>query len=177
VISSARLKNTGWVDQNRPDTLGDKGGLIGVRLKSPRDKTPITVTITCDDIMEPSTFTGTLPAADVEYRVLPAIKYRYAKLAEINQATPVSMTFRVELCGVEARRFGEPIERVGPSQGVSPFAAEGIDSLRLHPPGERQRGEGRFKTARRRYRPRPRRRWGRWRRPGRRRLVRSRTTS
>jgi hypothetical protein len=97
VISSARMKNPGWVDQDRTDTLGDKGGLIGVRLKSPRTKTPIKVTITCDDIMEPSTFSGTLPEANVEYLVLPAIRYRYAKLAEFNQATPVSMTFRVQV--------------------------------------------------------------------------------
>lgn len=97
VISSARVKNPVWVDQDRTDTLGDKGGLVGVRLKSPRDKTPIKVTITCDDIMEPSTFTGTLPEADAEYVVLPPIKYRYAKLAEINQAMPVSVTLSVQV--------------------------------------------------------------------------------
>ena len=85
------------MDQDRTDALGDKGGLIGVRLKSPRDKTPIKVTVTCDEIIEPSTFSGMLPEADVEYLVLPVIKYRYPKLAAINQATPVSMTFHVQI--------------------------------------------------------------------------------
>ncbi len=102
VISTATIKNPPWVDEERTDILGEKGGLLGVNITSPGKKSPIKVTITCDEIMEPSTFSGNLPEKDVEYSVFPRIKYRYSKLAEISQATPVSMTFKVQIGKDEA---------------------------------------------------------------------------
>ena len=105
LISSATVKDPPWVDQEQADVLGDKGGLVGVRVMSPKEKTTITVTVTCDAIMEPSIFTGTLPDAGTEYSVFPKIKYHFDKLADIDQATPVSMTFKVQV------GKGQPVEQ------------------------------------------------------------------
>src|SRR5256885_1300095 len=41
--------------------LGDPRGLLGVIIEAPEDGATVKVTIECGDIMEPSTFSGTLP--------------------------------------------------------------------------------------------------------------------
>lgn len=101
LVSTASVKEAPWIDSESPEILGDRGGLLGVSITSPGDETAIKVTVTCNEIMEPTTFTGTLPEEGVEYSVYPKIKYRYTKLAEITQATPVAITFRVQV-GEEA---------------------------------------------------------------------------
>lgn len=80
-----------------PEVIGDPYGLLGAQLVSPGDNVSVKVTVSCDEIMEPSIFTGTLPEKDVLYQVLPRIRYRYTKLAEITQVTPVSMTIKVQI--------------------------------------------------------------------------------
>lgn len=97
LLSTATIKTPPWVDPEREDILGDRAGLLGIAIQSPKAKTPIKVTVQCDEIMEPSTFTGTLPKGNEEYLVLPKIKYKFSKLAEMNQASPVSVTFQVKL--------------------------------------------------------------------------------
>ena len=97
LISSATIKNPPWAELDQAEVLGDAGGLVGVRVISPGAKTTVKVTVTCDAIMEPSSFSGIMPQAKTEYAILPKIKYLYNKLADINQATPVSITFKVEI--------------------------------------------------------------------------------
>lgn len=84
-------------DPSGPVTLGDHGGQIGIAVQSPRKDTPITVTVTCDEVMEPSVFTGTLASKGKEYQVFPRIKYKFTRLTEVVQATPVAMTFKVKI--------------------------------------------------------------------------------
>jgi hypothetical protein len=102
LLSTATVKNAPWIDTERTDLLGDRGGLLGIRVTASEADTAIKVTVTCNEIMEPSTFSGTLEEADLEYTVLPKIKYKFAKLAEISQATPISMTFKVQIGDNEA---------------------------------------------------------------------------
>lgn len=79
------------------EILGKEDGLLGVELVSPGKNVAVKLTITCDEIMEPSTFSGTLPEKGVTYQILPGIKYKFRKLAEFDQATPVSMTFKLQI--------------------------------------------------------------------------------
>ncbi len=104
IISTATMKPTPVAEDsdatNDPAavvTLGDKKGLLGIQLRSPGKNTSIKVTISCDDVMEPSTFVGKFPEKGIEYAVYPTVRYRYTKLAEVTQATPVSMTFKVQV--------------------------------------------------------------------------------
>ncbi len=82
--------------------LGDPQGLLGVTLEVEEDDTPVTVTVSCDAIMEPSVFTGTLTEAGETYRIFPKIKYKYDVLARRSQPGPVTVTFAVELGGEDA---------------------------------------------------------------------------
>ena len=79
------------------EILGKEDGLLGAELVSPGKNVAVKLTITCDEIMEPSTFSGTLPEKGVTYQVMPNIKYKFRKLAEFDQATPVSMTFKLQV--------------------------------------------------------------------------------
>jgi hypothetical protein len=102
IISTASMKSAPpeegqEVDPSAPVIIGDRDGLLGVKLVSPKKDTQIKVTITCDDVMEESQFSGKLSEKGKEYHIYPKIKYRFTKLAEVTQATPVSMTFRLQI--------------------------------------------------------------------------------
>ncbi|MFO1007603.1 MAG: hypothetical protein U0929_16695 [Planctomycetaceae bacterium] len=112
LVSTASVKEAPWIDSESPEILGDRGGMLGVSITSPGDETPIKVTVTCNDIMEPTTFSGTLPEDGVTYLVFPKIKYRYSKLAEFIQATPVAITFRVQVGDEEAKDVTEETSTV-----------------------------------------------------------------
>ncbi|MBL8816886.1 MAG: transglutaminase domain-containing protein [Planctomyces sp.] len=91
------------------EVLGDERGLLGVEIVSPGRNVTVRVTITCDEIMEPTTFVETLSEEGKTYHILPKIKYKYGKLAEINQVTPVTMTFKVQIGKKEAREISESV--------------------------------------------------------------------
>jgi len=89
--------------------LGDPQGLVGITIEAPEDDTPITVTITCDTIMEPSTFTGTLDTAGETYTILPKIRWKYDALAKHHQATPITVTFEVEIGDEDAQEESQTL--------------------------------------------------------------------
>ncbi len=97
IISTATMKATPPSEEDATDVLGDKDGLLGIQMTSPGRNVAVKVTVTCDEVMEPSSFSGTFPEKGIEYSVFPRIKYRFGKLAEVDQATPVTVTFRVEV--------------------------------------------------------------------------------
>jgi hypothetical protein len=78
------------------EILGDHRGVLGVRVESPGDDVEITITISGNEIMEESTFSGTLETEGQVYLIFPRIKYKYAALATNKQSIPVSVTFEVE---------------------------------------------------------------------------------
>lgn len=102
IISTASMKSAPpekgpEVDPATPVIVGDRDGLLGVKFVTSRKDTQIKVTITCDEVMEESHFSGKLSEHGKEYHIYPKIKYRFTKLAEVTQATPVSMTFRLQI--------------------------------------------------------------------------------
>jgi hypothetical protein len=95
IIATAPMKaGDAAKDEHR---LGDVRGLLGVEVVAPADDAPVTVTIACEECLEPSVFTGTLPKKGETYRVYPKVKYKYGWLAKCAQAAPVSMSFRVKV--------------------------------------------------------------------------------
>ncbi len=97
LLATAKFKST--PENGDENILGDPKNLLGVVVPSPADDTAVTVTIQCDEIMQPSTFHGTLPSAGETYTIYPRIKYLYEKLSKIRQATLVNVTYRVEIDG------------------------------------------------------------------------------
>jgi hypothetical protein len=77
--------------------LGDPFGVLGVEIEAPADNTPVTVTISCDEYLEPSAFAGVLPSQGQKYTILPKVKFRFEKLSKSRQATPTTITYRVQL--------------------------------------------------------------------------------
>jgi hypothetical protein len=99
IVSTAtiRIPEEALDEHENEQLLGDPQGLLGVSLSADEDDTPVTVTVSCDAIMEPSTFTGTLASAGTTYAIFPKIKYNYDALLRQRQAGPVTVTFAVTL--------------------------------------------------------------------------------
>jgi hypothetical protein len=85
------------VEEYEGTELGDPQGLLGITIEAPEDDTEITVTVTCDEIMEESEFTGTLATGGETYTILPKIKWNYKALMKQRQAVPITVTFTVEV--------------------------------------------------------------------------------
>lgn len=94
LISTAAMKHTTEVDET---TLGDALGAFGVVVTATEDDQPIKVSILCDGFAETSEFVGVLPKEGQAYRVFPKMRYKFEKLSQYRQATPSSVTFRVQL--------------------------------------------------------------------------------
>lgn len=92
-----------------PHVLGDPRGVLGVRVESPGEDVSVVVTITGNEIMEESTFTGTLDEEGATYLILPRIKYKYGVLARNKQPIPVSVTFAVEVGDDDAEEQTETV--------------------------------------------------------------------
>jgi len=99
IIATATIKlpDDAVEDHDDEEVLGDHQGLLGVTLEAPEDDTEVTVTISCDAIMEPSTFSGTLAEGGTTYTIYPKIKYKYDALAKRSQPGPITVTYEVEL--------------------------------------------------------------------------------
>ncbi len=99
VIASATIKRD---ESARTEfELGDIGGLIGVGVVAPMDATPITVTLSCADVMEPSGFKGTLAKGGSTYAIAPKVKWKYKELMKSRQQMPVDVVFKVKIGNFE----------------------------------------------------------------------------
>jgi hypothetical protein len=117
IIATATLKSP--EDSNADDdddkdddsvtVLGDQQGLLGITIEADEDEQPIKVTITCEAVMEPSVFSGTLHKAGTTYTVNPKIKYKYDLLAKRSQTGPVTVTFNVKLGDDDAEEKTETL--------------------------------------------------------------------
>lgn len=58
---------------------------------------PVTVTVTCDEVMDPSTWKGTLAKPEELYMILPKIRWKYKALAQSRQQMPVNVVIRVKV--------------------------------------------------------------------------------
>jgi hypothetical protein len=80
-----------------PNMLGKGSGILGVRVRSPKDSAQIRVTISSDLILEPSVLSGMLATEGEEYRINPDLKFKYAALIQNKQALALDVTYRVEI--------------------------------------------------------------------------------
>ena len=100
IIATATLKLPEEAIEDRPENeevLGDTQGLLGVTIEAAEDDAPVTVTISCGTIMEPSIFKGTLEKSGTTYTIFPKIKYKYDVLAKRSQPGPVTVTYKVHV--------------------------------------------------------------------------------
>lgn len=96
IVATATMKPATKADEDDDDNvIGDPRGLLGVSIEADEDDQEVTITITCDAIMEPSTITCTLPEAGETYVVRPKIKYRYDELARRAQTGPIAISYEV----------------------------------------------------------------------------------
>jgi hypothetical protein len=109
VVATATLKPSEDAEEEDGTILGDPRGLFGIEIESPGDDVEIKVTIIASDIMEESVFTGTLEEEGGEYTIRPRIRYKYNSLTHNKQATPVTVTFKVEIDDEDAEEQTETI--------------------------------------------------------------------
>src|SRR5581483_4999661 len=95
-VATATLRRDQDAEANESE-LGDPRGLLGVEIEAPEDDTTVKVTIECGDIMEPSTLSCTLATGGETYTIRPRIRYKYGALTQNKQATPITITFKVEI--------------------------------------------------------------------------------
>lgn len=96
IVATATMKPPETDDDEESNVLGDRLGLLGVMIEAEEDDQEVTVTITCDAIMAPSTITCTLPEEGETYIIRPKIKYHYDQLARRAQTGPITVTYEVE---------------------------------------------------------------------------------
>jgi hypothetical protein len=109
IVATATLKSSEDAEEEDETVLGDPRGLFGIEIESPGDDVEIKVTIVGNDIMEESVFTGTLAEEGGEYTIRPRIRYKYNSLTHNKQATPVTVTFKVEIDDEDAEEQTETI--------------------------------------------------------------------
>jgi hypothetical protein len=99
IIATATLKQpeNDEGDDDDSTVFGDPKGLLGVTVEADEDDQEVTVTIECDDIMESSTITCTLPSSGTTYTINPKIKYKYDQLAKRSQTGPITVSYTVEI--------------------------------------------------------------------------------
>lgn len=95
VIALSRMPTA--VDADESPVLGDPAGLIGVTVKAPADNTDIRVEVRCDEIMDKSTFKGTLKKGGETYLIQPKIRWSYDLLQNNRQPRPVDVRFKVAM--------------------------------------------------------------------------------
>jgi hypothetical protein len=115
-------------------TLGDPEGWLFITLKAPADNTPVRVTISCDDIMEPSTYKGVLQKEGEFYGIAPTIKWKYKDLAKVRQAIPTNVVFKVKLGDAEEEEQVKvcTIHTVNDCPFLHVEKNEGTDTVTIH---------------------------------------------
>ena len=76
--------------------LGDENGLLGVTLVADEDEQSVTVSLSCDAVMEPSSLSCTLPKKGVSYTINPKVKYKFEQLSKHSQTGPITVTYTVQ---------------------------------------------------------------------------------
>ena len=100
--ATVRLPEDQSPEGDEQHLLGDRQGVLGVKVEAPEDGATVKVTISGDQILDESSFSGALDEKGVTYTIMPRIKYHYDALAKNKQSVPVTVTFRVEIGEEEA---------------------------------------------------------------------------
>lgn len=97
--ATIRLPEENEVDDDTAEytVIGDRQGVLGVEIESPADDTLVTVTISGNEILEPSVLECTLDEEGATYRIYPPIRYKYGVLGRNHQSIPVTIHYSVDL--------------------------------------------------------------------------------
>jgi hypothetical protein len=95
--ATVRLPNDQAPEGDEQHFLGDRQGVLGVKVEAPEAGAAVKVTIVGNQILEESVFSGTLDEEGVVYTIMPRVKFNYDALARNKQTVPVSVTFQVEI--------------------------------------------------------------------------------
>ena len=95
--------------QPSPDLLGDHYGLLGISARSTQPGTRIKVTIRENEVLNASTWSGTLPKGEHTYYIAPPIAYKYDALRHVRQQRPLSVQFDVEINNQSAGTQSETV--------------------------------------------------------------------
>jgi hypothetical protein len=90
--ATAKLPALDSEDGSRGEVLGDPHGLVAITITAPKDNCRYSVTVRCDDLMEPTTINGKLAKKGTTYVVRPKVRYRFEKLAANRQVRPCLVT-------------------------------------------------------------------------------------
>ncbi|MCA9263342.1 MAG: hypothetical protein KDA60_05815 [Planctomycetales bacterium] len=94
LFATATISRDDFEEEN---VLGDPLGLIGVEIEAQEDEQSVTVKVECDEFLEPTEFTCELAEEGEVYEIRPTIRYRYARLSDCHQATPATLSIRVQV--------------------------------------------------------------------------------
>lgn len=99
IVSTATMKSN---TQLPPNVRGDPRGFVRITVKNQAPGTRVLVTVTIDEIAEPSSLETTLERVG-EYHLQPQIRYRYPRLTNMVQPMPANVTFSVSVNGHPAK--------------------------------------------------------------------------
>ncbi len=85
-----------------PNILGNRAGVVGIRVLSPADGAAIRIELRDNAILEASRFDGVLPKSNTEYYVFPTINWKFERMLEQRQVMPLNLVFTVTLAGKDA---------------------------------------------------------------------------
>lgn len=78
--------------------IGDPWGQVGFRLRNDKPGSQVTLLVTVDEIAEPTLVTYTLDQAG-DYALYPPLRYRYDRLRNFTQPTPINVGWSVWMDG------------------------------------------------------------------------------
>ncbi len=109
IIATADRRPGADDDKPSPDLLGDHYGLLGISVRATQPGTRIKVTVRDNEVLNASTWSGTLPKGDHTYYIAPPIAYKYDALRHVRQQHPLSVQFDVEINNQSAGMQAETI--------------------------------------------------------------------
>lgn len=107
LIATAAIKAESNADAG--NTLGDPNGQLGVTIQATEDDQTISVSIRCDEFMEPSEYRGILAKAGETYTINPKARFRFDRLSKCRQATPTTVVYRVKLGDESAEEISKTV--------------------------------------------------------------------
>ncbi len=107
IIATANKKKTRMAGD--PHELGEMEGMFGIRVRGQAAGAKIKVQFKADGIIEPSTCEEVLPKAGEAYLIKPKITYKFDKLQQCKQLTPITLTITVFENGVQIGERNETL--------------------------------------------------------------------
>ncbi len=109
VIATADRRPGANDDKPSPDLLGDHYGLLGISVRATQPGTRIKVTVRENEVLNASSWSGSLPKGEHTYYIAPPIAYKYDALRHVRQQHPLSVQFDVEINNQSAGMQAETI--------------------------------------------------------------------